>query len=80
MLTLSPDGSGIPSRFFYEMEYSGQQDPYNQKSLVLLLLIYLIIAPKATLNSSISASPIGHKGPTEAAITNELALNSATSK
>jgi hypothetical protein len=22
----SPDGSGIPARFFYEMEYSGQQE------------------------------------------------------
>jgi hypothetical protein len=27
MLVFSPDGSGIPSRFFYEMEYSGQQEP-----------------------------------------------------
>jgi len=35
---------------------------------------------KTTLSSSISLSPIGQSGPMDDAITNELALNSATSR
>jgi len=37
MYAFSPDGSGIPSRFFCEMEYSGQRDDTCKKCQMFLL-------------------------------------------